>query len=175
MSVATPGPDTAYGKELAKHEQRPSRFTNDDVPPGRPYRYEEYPRMVYKAVEHPKTKQMVCMPVQPNPLQFSTPHEYDAAMRQTEELNRHCYRIVKDDAEFRNAKNEGWHESPAVALTGHDDAMWKIAEATAERNFRDQNMSPAAKAEAAAIDNSTEHQVPDVQVEKSRRAAREQR
>lgn len=166
MAHAVPSPSTAYGKEIAKWEMHHTRFTSDDSPPGRAnLPFAAYPRMVYKAVEHPRTKQMVCMCVQPNPLQFSTPQEYDVAMRSTEELNRRCYRIVQDETEFRIAQNDGWHESPDLALKGHDDAMWKIAEQTAERHYSDQRMSPMAQAEAAAVDASTEHQVPDVPTE----------
>lgn len=167
MAHAVPQPSTAYGQELAKWEMHHTRFTSDDAPPGRAnVPFAAYPRMVYKAIEHPKTKQMVCMAIQPNPLQFPTPQEYDIAVRATDELNRRCYRIVNDDVEFRNAQNDGWYESPALALAGHEDEHWAgVVEETARRHYSDQRMSPKAQAEAAAVDASTEHQVPDVPTE----------
>ena len=176
MAVATPSPSTDYGKELAKHEQHHTRFTNDEVPPGNPYVYREYPRMVYKAVQHPKTGQMFCMAIDPSPMMFSFPQEYQNACAATAMLNRQCYRVVQDDTEFRIAKNDGWHESPGQALSGHEEDHWKtVVEDTAKRHFSDRRMSPEAQAEAAAVDASTEHQVPDVQVEQSRRIAKERR
>lgn len=172
MAVATPGVGTSYGKELAKWEQHRTRFTDDDNPPGNPYVFRMYPRMMFRAVKHPKTGQMVCMAVPPNPMLFTTPHEYDRACLDIERMNRECSRTVNSDEEFRIAKNDGWRESPALALETHEQQMCAVAEETARRHFSDQRLSPEAQAEAARIDASTEHQVPDVQTEQARQKAR---
>jgi hypothetical protein len=174
MAYAVPSPTTAYGKELARFEQHRTKYTAEDdgVPPGNPYQFREYPRMMYRAVQHPRTKQMVCMDIAPNPMLFSKPQEYDHACVATEQLNRQCTRIVPDDVAFRNALNEGWRSSPKEALEAHEQKMCAIAEETARRHFSDQAMSPRAQAEADRVDASTEHQVPDVQTELARAKAR---
>jgi len=176
MALTTPNPRTDYGKELAKFEQHRTRFTDPDgdppVHPGNPYTFREYPRMVYRAIQHPRTGKTICMDVAPNPMLFTTAHEYNNAIDATERLNRECWKIVQDEVAFRNAKNEGWRESPVLALEAHEQRMCAVAEETARRHFSDQSMTPKAQAEAAAIDASTEHQVPDVQTEQARQKAR---
>jgi len=173
VAYATPSPNTEYGKELAKWEMRQSRFTNDDVPPGRAnVPFQEYPKMLFRAVKHPKTGQTVCIETPPNPMLYDNPQAYERACAATEQLNRDCCKTVLDDVAERNAKNEGWRNSPAEALIAHEERMCAIAEETARRHYSDRSMSPEAQAEAARVDDSTEHQVPDVQTEMARQKAR---
>ena len=66
---------------------------------------------------------------------------------------------AKDEAEYKRAKDNGWSDSAAQAILSAEQAERALSQAAAERAYSDSKMSPAAQAEAAAVDASTfEHQ-----------------
>lgn len=143
--VITPGSN--YQREFGKFEQFHSKYTGDEGP-GNPYRYRAFPKMVYIAKKY-KGK-VVCMAAPPHPLEFANPKEYERADEQAALFTKECQRIVANEAEYQKAMEAGYRESPAEAVEHAMSREEKKADATAERNWDDRNMSDAAKAEARA-------------------------
>lgn len=77
-------------------------------------------------------------------------------------------RVVKDEAEERNFLSRGWADSPVTAEQAKERAEKAIATAAAERAYTDRNMSDAAKAEVAALEQATDDHVVDVPAPKKR-------
>lgn len=139
-----PNPTSNFSKEMAKFEQFPSQYGS----PGNPYRYREFPRMVYRA-ELWKGKP-VCMAAPVDPYEFPRAEELQRAEDQARRFTERCQLIVKDEAELQKARENGYRDTPdeAVAyLTGRQRAE---GQAAAERHYADRNMSESAKAEAKA-------------------------
>jgi hypothetical protein len=155
-------PETAAGRELAKFEQHRTKYTSDDVPPGNPYQYRQFPQMLYKANYHPIEKRMVCMADPPQLIAFATQAEFQRAENYVEQFNRSCYRIVKSEDEERIAKNDGWRNSPKEALDECERSRRAVADIAANRHYSDQTMSESARAEAASADASTDDHLADI-------------
>lgn len=168
MSVIQ-SPSTDLGKELAKWEQFPSKFTSDEVPPGNPYVYRAYPKMLYKAQYHPLKKKMVCCEVPPNNVDYATQAEIDRAERFVMQFNLSCQKTVQNEDEKRVAMNDGWCESPTLALADCEARRKGVADETAKREYNDQTMSARARAEARAADDADGEHVPDVPAPRKRR------
>lgn len=150
-------PDSELGKELAKWEK--------------PYIYQHYPLMVYKALVKENGKATVNEPI---PMRYLFPpgpqgdQMWDSACRVAEELTRRCQRIVHNESEEIRAKNEGWCLKQDEALERHEAVQREIADAAAARHFTDQRMTDKAKREAAAADAATDAHVADVPAPKKR-------
>lgn len=155
-------PYTTYGRELAKWEQHRTNYTSDDVPPGNPYEYRPYPKMLYKAQRHPVTGKTSVHEIPPNPILFASQQELDRAERAVEQFNRNCQRIVNTEEEHRIAKNDGWCDSTEAALEEYERRRMKDADITANRHYHDQFMSDAARREADAADASTDAHLPAI-------------
>ena len=142
-------PDSAYGRELAKHEQFPVPWAPR---PGNPYKFREYPRMVYRATEHPRSGQRVVLMPIPQRHEFATDDQYRLGLFEAETINRKVTKIVNDDTEFQKAMEAGWRPSPVDALEFAKARHDSQGEAAAERNWQDRNMGEKAKAEAATAE-----------------------
>lgn len=137
-------PGSNYAKEMAKFEQFPSKYGEI---PGNPYRYRAFPKMVYKA-EMWQGK-VVCMAtIEPNA--YVNVNEQMRAEEAARQFTEKCQRTVKDDVEYQRALEMGYRDSPPEAVAWLEAKQRSIADAAAERNYADRNMSEKAKAEAAA-------------------------
>src|SRR5205809_786817 len=90
--------DSALGRELWKwnHTAREIHPSDEDKPAHeqlhglRPCEFQPFPQMLYRAQQHPISKQMRCMDVDPDTLNFSTINEYERALNQITRFNAAC-------------------------------------------------------------------------------------
>jgi len=95
----------------------------------RPYVYHEYPKMLYRAGRTPA----------------GVPAIVDS-------------HVVESATQEANLRSRGFHPGQDVALAALHAADQEAAQLAANRAFTDRRMSPAAQAEAAALDaQSTSH------------------
>lgn len=164
LDISAPGgvvinPHSEYGKELRRWDLPKSRGgMNADG-------YEEYPRMLYQAIDPGNGKPEVHrMP--PPRYAYPTGREGDEIWTQAcvmaEEFTRRCQRIVHSEGEKAIAMGQGWCLTQDGALTDFEHRQQVIGNAAAERLASDRRMSEKAKAEAAAADASTHAHVADV-------------
>jgi hypothetical protein len=147
-------PESELGKELARWDT-PKRLGGMKC-----NGYEPFPKMVYKALKK-DTGKVVCMEPEPSPIGFLTDAEYLRACSQAAAITAQCTRIVHDDDQFRQAKNEGWRESPADALEAFEALEQAVARAAAEANHAAQRMTPKAQAERKAREAATDKHIPE--------------
>lgn len=163
-------PDSALGRELWKwdHTTREIHPSDEDKPSHeqlhgmRPTEWQEFPQMLYKAHQNPLTKQMRCMDIEPNTLDFSEVSAYQRAINQINIFNQQCSKIVHNDEQRRKAMNDGWTASPLTAMEAVETRDKAIADEAARRHFSDQKMGEKARIEADAADRSTAAHVLDV-------------
>jgi hypothetical protein len=122
-------PESELGRELAKWNK--------------PYRFEMFPKMLYRAVKKENGK-VVCGDA------------YDEA------IDRQCQTTVQSEDELHRARELGWCESPQAALDAFEAKEREVADASARRLHSDQRLSEKARAEAAAADDATADHVADV-------------
>lgn len=144
-------PASAYGKELAKHEQYPTPWAPK---PGNPYVYRQFPMMLYRAQKHPRTGKLTVL--EPHPLrhQFHDQGDFDRAVMEADYVNRNATKKVNDAAEYQKAMEAGWRDDPPAALEFAEKRHEAKSEGAAIRNWEDRNMSPEAKAEAAKAEEA---------------------
>lgn len=143
-------PESELGIELAKWNK--------------PYRYEEFPRMLYRAQRQMNGKWSAHEEL-PHPFMFqgTDPMAFQREEERVHAFNAGCQRIVKNEDELRKALNEGWRKSIAEANALHEAEADEVAAITANRHYHDQFMSEAARAEARAADEAAgAAHVPDV-------------
>lgn len=140
-------PESELGQELAKWNK--------------PYRYEEYPRMLYKAQKRLDGK-VLCMETAPHRYGFLDDTAYMRAVDAAEVFTRQCQRTVHSDDERRRAESEGWRATAQEALDYHEQLEQFIGDAAAHRAHEDRLMSDKAKAEAKAVDDATHEHVAEV-------------
>ena len=128
-------PASPYAREMAKWEMGYSPFGQ----PGRPREqvgFQEYPAMFYLMKRKDTNGEFVVVNMQ------------EAA----------------DETEARNLESRGYRQGRPAAIEHVKALEQEIAVASAERNYRDRNMSDKAKAEAARADDASAQHVPDVPV-----------
>jgi hypothetical protein len=81
-------------------------------------------------------------------------------------------RIVADEAEERLATGLGWLPHPQEATDAELRRQEDLGTAAAERAFSDRHLSPAAQAEAAAIDETTATHLGEIPERPRRRPGR---
>jgi hypothetical protein len=121
-------PDSQYMREMRKWEK--------------PYRYERYPAMLYRATKRPSGGPFIC--VDPHDEKFSAQNQ----------------RTVHNAEEEARAIDEGWRKSPEAAVEFALSLEKAVADAAAERHFADRRLSEKARAEAAEVDDATAEHVP---------------
>lgn len=167
-------PDGNEARELAKFEQFPSAITST-YGVGNPYRYREYPRMLYKAFRD-ENGQIKSIKGEPHPAEFQRSLDPSNALRLAQEAvvvwNSQCTKVVGNDAEYQAARESGWCPSPTDAVAWCQAREHSQAQAVAERNYQDRNMSDKAKAEAARADAATMEYVAEVKEQPRQRTAR---
>ena len=136
-------PGSNYANEMAKFEMFPSKYGQ----PGNPWRGPQpFPKMVYRA-ELWKGKP-VCIAAAPDPSEFPNANDLARVEEQARRFNERCQLTVRDESELQRAMENGYRESPAEAVTYLEGRQRREADAAAERNWQDRNMSEAAQAEA---------------------------
>lgn len=135
--------ESPLGKELMKWERKP------DYDP----RNHPYPKMMYRAQNRPDGKRSV------GEVLDSVCGGYAGA---AEQWSRRCQLTVNDDAEKIRAYQQGWCDTPQEALEGLEKRENAISNQTAERHAADARMSEKAQAEAAAADQTTLRQLPEI-------------
>jgi len=154
-------PHSDLGKELRKWEQHYGHLTPPGTRPGNPYVYRPYPKMLYMASRQENGQAASVLP-NPHPWNYPNALDLERAQLAQENWNRGHQRIVKDEAEERLAKGQGWTETPQSAIDRYDEQQKAIAEAAAQAAFSALRMSEQAKRELKRADASTDAHVVDV-------------
>ena len=147
---------TNIGKEVLKFEK--------------PYSYQEYPKMVFKAQRGPNGKVIV---LEGPPDMAQTTWRDDLLAKEQNRIqffNNSNQKTVGDESEHKAALNAGWRDHPDDAIKHYEERELAISDATAERHYADSKMSEKAQAEAAEVDNSTEFHVPFIPEKKKGRS-----
>jgi len=150
-------PESPLGRELDRWNRTTNQYDDKGTPGMRAPRYEEFPRMVYRAQRLPSGA-VRCMEPSLDPRVYADPKVYERDLATLDQFNRGCWRIVRSTAEYEQAKSEGWRDSPADALAYDEALQQDIARAAAERAYADQRMSAKAQAEMAAAEANAEGQ-----------------
>jgi hypothetical protein len=159
----------ADAPELAKFEQFPSPITSEaGKPPGNPWKFRAYPRCLYMAQRHPSNGKFVLSLERPEEWQFQSTDQWGRAMEQYRRFSESCLRTVETEREHESARAEGWRDSAAEAMEFRELEAKRISEETAERNYRDRNMSENALAEVAAVEAEHFGHLPEIPEAKKR-------
>jgi hypothetical protein len=141
---------SAYAKELRKFERGP-----DYNPKNHPF-----PKMLYHAQERPDGLPSVAE---------TQDSIFGGAPGAAEHFTATCQRVVNDEAEMARAIADGWRETQAQAMESAHARHFELAKQTAHRKWDDRNMSPAAQAEVAAIEEDFEDHLPEIPEQPRRR------
>src|SRR5207245_5004672 len=113
--------------EYAKERRKWESTHTEFGPPGKSFVFSEYPLMLYRAKRRPEGGK-------------------DPILEQF---------IVEDEQQERNMQSRGWVRGPDNAIKALEQSEHGLAQAAAERAYQDRLMSDRAKAEAAAVDETT--------------------
>jgi hypothetical protein len=138
-------PDSDEAKERAKWEQHSDRFG----PPGNPYVYREYPRMLYRARRRDDGQLMVIDPT-------------------NEQWSRGSYAIAHNEHELEKLMGQGWRKTQQEALEYAHGLEEDISDAAAHRAYEDRNMSDKAKVESVQVEEASGLHVPEIPQKKRR-------
>lgn len=129
--------------------------------------FEEYPKMLYKAREHPLSHKFY-VALEADELSL----DRTRVIVDAQAFNRSCQMEVKDKEMEERAIREGWSKSQLEALHRHEVDILKLAKEAAHRNYDDRNLSEQAKVEAQRVEDSTPGQVAEVPEAPRRRRGR---
>lgn len=138
-------PDSELGKELAKWNK--------------PYRYEAYPRMVYRAKKRPDGR--VSVGETDDRLFEGRPGAADRPGA-AELFTSSCQMIVGNEMEHQRAKENGWRDTQAEALEAFEAKERAIGDAAAHRAYEDRNLSEKAKEEVELVEAASFEHVPEI-------------
>ena len=170
-------PDSTTGKMLRRWDTPKHRLVDPDALPGdpfynvygeRPSGYEAYPKMLYRAIPHPRSGKTESYQGPPDPFFYPTQPEYDRAVQETEQFNKRCTLVVQNESQHRRAHADGWRDSIADAFEQAEKEARAIGNLAAERNYTDQRMSERARAEMAAAEAETHEHLPTLPAPKKR-------
>ena len=130
--------ETFYAKEMRRWNTPKSQGGM------RPDRFEEFPKMLYKA-RRPETG---------GPLRVIDPRD--------ERFSEGNCLTVGDAHEERRALDDGWRNTPDEAIARAQAFEDEISTAAAERQNAEKRMSEKARAEAQAVDDATYEHVPEI-------------
>lgn len=140
-------PGSNYAKYMESFEQFPSKFGNS---PGNPYKFREFPQMLYRAEKF--QGQVRCMATPPDSAEYTNMKEWEQHVQLAERFTKGCQLVVKDEVERSRAFELGWRADPAAAVEFALSRDRAAVRATAERNYEDRGMTDKAKAEKKAIE-----------------------
>lgn len=132
-------PESELGKEYAKWNK--------------PWRYEEFPRLLYKAKKRPDGRVSVAE---------TDDKLFGGNPGAAEQWTRGCYMEVGDEYELQKALELGWRKTQKEALEHFEAKERALGEAAAVRAWEDRNMSEGAKAEAAVVEAETFEHVAEI-------------
>lgn len=161
-------PNSAYAKEMRKHEMWPSVYGRT---PGRPFAQyaTEYPRMLYLARKHPRSGKYSAGEIYPNAADFEKANEYERAFLLVDTFNKSCQKKVEDaDAQSR-AYADGWRATATEALAYAESFEIEMGRVAAEVEFGAKRMSDQAQRELKQAHTETHEHVVDVQPAGKRR------
>ena len=148
-------------QERAKFEQLDTVYTRTKgitghFPPGNPYVFREFPKMLYQARENVhRNNKLMCMTEEPRRYEFPTEEQWLNARDAAVAFNTSCQREVKDEAEQQAAFESGYRESIKAAMEAGNARQLGVTVDAAHRAHDDRNMSPKAKAESAAAEEAS--------------------
>lgn len=150
-------PGTPYANELAKWEQHHtlhSIVTDEDggtaSKPGNPYRYQEYPKMLYRAQPFKASGQRLVSAPFVQRYDFPNEMAYGLAMEEAERFTASCQRTVRDESEELLLIGQGWCKTMPEALELARKEEWDQAVAGAEAAENATHMSARAQVEFEA-------------------------
>lgn len=150
-------------RELAKFEQFPSEITAlAGKPPGNPWVFRPYPRMLYQAQRHPVNGKWVLFIDMPKRYDYPTENQWDMACEQARQFAAACQKIVHSEREHQAARDDGWRDSAKEALEFREQELIKRGDEAAERNYRDRNMSEKALAEVEKAESAHFGHLPEI-------------
>ncbi len=159
-------------RELAKFEQFPSDITVlAGKPPGNPWKFRPYPRMLYRAQRHPINGKWALFMDMPKRYDYPTENQWEMASEQARQFAAGCQRTVESEREHKAAREEGWRDSAKEALESKEQERIAAGDEAAARNFRDKGMSEKALAEVAEAEAAHFGHLPEIP-EKPRRKRR---
>lgn len=159
--------------ELAKFEQFPSQITAvAGKPPGNPWKFRPYPRMLYMARQHPSNGKWTLCLERPERYNFPTENQWDMAMEQYRQFAASCIRMVQNEQEHKAARLDGWRDSSKEALEFREQEFKAQGQEAAERAYRDRNMSEAAQAEVAKAEAEHFGHLPNIPEKPKRKYTR---
>lgn len=145
-----PIPGSPFMREVAKFEQSDTKWTSREhgCPPGNPYTYRPYPKMLYRAYREGGSP--ACLSAPPDPSEFGGKSDaLRAAEEKAKRFNERCTLIVQDDTQHRRAAEDGWMEDPKSAVEWLIAKDKKLVLDAAHTEYEDRGMSDVAKRERA--------------------------
>jgi hypothetical protein len=155
-------PGSELGKELTKWEQFPRHTVDGEIiPPGNPYTYRPFPKMLYKAVKGDDGRIRCLDTLAPISL-FPTMDAYQRESLRVDAFNASCMMQVGSTDEMERAKRQGWVEGgPDKAIAALKALEDDISTAAAEANAKALGMTAKAKRERAAREAATDEHIPE--------------
>jgi len=142
-------PESELGKEMAKWNK--------------PYKYEPFPKMLYKAQRLPNGHVSVAE---------TDDGIFGGQPGSAETFSTTCQMTVQDETELTRAIEMGWRDNPNGAMEFFEEKEKALAASAAHRAYEDRNMGEKATAEASAADAETAVHVAEVKRKKVRRRKR---
>lgn len=116
----------------------------------KPYRYQPFPKMVYKADRFQGT--LMCGNPDPKPYEYQDERSYKLGLEAARAFTDRCQFTVNNEYELNRALEQGWREHPSEALAFANERENKFSTSVAHRLYEDRNMGEKAKAESAAAE-----------------------
>lgn len=138
-------PESNMGKEIARWNK--------------PYVFEPFPKMLYKASKRPDGVYSVGE---------SEDSVFGGRDRAAEEFTKRCQRIVKNEREEQAALEQGWRATQGEAMELLKVKEEYISTAAAHRLYEDRNLGEKAQREAAEADAATPEHLPAIPEKKRR-------
>lgn len=142
-------PESELGKEMAKWEK--------------PYRYEPFPKMLYRANRRPDGKPSV---------NESDDRLFGNQPGAAELFSNTCQMTVYSESELTKYLEMGWRDHPKTAMEFFEEKEKAVGNAAAHRAFEDRKLSEKAQAEIKAAEDATAEHVPEIPRQPVRRAAK---
>lgn len=152
------GRESAHAKEMAKWEAFPTDLVSK---PGRPYVYQPYPKMLYRALKWTDGKPHCLAPPLPA-FGWTSGEALARAQSDAEAFTNACQMTVRDETEHRLAKGQGWSDHPHEAMELYEKEQQALGNAAAEAIAASKRMTGKAEAEFQAVQDATHEHVADV-------------
>lgn len=132
-------PESELGKEMAKWEK--------------PYRFEPFPKMLYRANRRPDGKPSCSE---------ADDRLFGGQPGSAELFSATCQMVVQSETELTKYLEMGWREGPTEAMEYFEQKEQGLGNAAAHRAHDDRNMGEKAQAEVKAAEDATSEHVPEI-------------